>query len=136
MKQARPGLFEREIVGKIEGIPTAAGAGLAFRIILTVNGEILHSRSYNHLLEEGRLLLTDAGAESAMHYASDITRTIPVSGRFSTRQKEIYELVLKGQEWAINAIKPGVPYKDIHLGVAKVFAAGLKEIGLMKGRCE
>ena len=78
-------------------------------------------------------MVTDAGAESFMHYASDITRTVPVGGKFDQRQKEIYEIVLKANVDAIRAIKPGLTYKEIHLSAAQVIAEGLKAIGLMKG---
>jgi Xaa-Pro aminopeptidase len=75
----------------------------------------------------------DAGAESWLHYAADITRTVPVGGRFNQRQKDIYEIVLEGQEAAIRTIRPGVMYKEIHLKTARIIAAGLKDMGLMKG---
>jgi Xaa-Pro aminopeptidase len=103
---------------------------------LTINGQILHSHYHGNLLKKGRLLIIDAGAESPLHYASDITRTIPVSGRFTPEQKEIYELVLASQMKAIQLIKPGIPYRDVHLEVARVIASGLKDLGLMRGDVE
>jgi Xaa-Pro aminopeptidase len=78
----------------------------------------------------------DAGAESSLHYASDITRTIPVGGKFTLQQKEVYEIVLRAQESAIRSIKPGIKYRDIHLQTAKVIASDLKELGLMSGNME
>jgi len=133
MKMTRPGLYERDIAGMIDGIALAGGGAPAFPTILTINGQILHNHYHGNRMERGRLLVIDAGAESELHYASDITRTIPVSGKFTGRQKEIYEIVLKTQEEAIKAIKPGVPYRKVHLSAALTVAAGLKDLGLMKG---
>jgi Xaa-Pro aminopeptidase len=89
--------------------------------------------SHANELRKGRMLVMDAGAESWLHYASDITRTVPVGGKFNQRQKDIYEIVLEGQETAIRSIKPGVMYKEIHLKTARTMASGLKDLGLMKG---
>ena len=133
MKKTRPGLFERDISGMIEGIAWTGGGAPAFPIILTVNGQILHNHYHGNRMERGRLLVIDAGAESELHYASDITRTIPVSGKFTSKQKDIYQIVLKTQEDAIKAMKPGVPFRKIHLGAALTVASGLKDLGLMKG---
>jgi len=133
MKMAKSGVYEREIVGKIEGIALSHGFSLAFPIILTINGQIFHNQYRGNRLKKGRLLVNDSGAESALHYASDITRTIPVSGSFSQKQKEIYEVVLGAQETAIQSISPGIKYKDIHFKAARYIASGLKELGLMKG---
>ncbi|MFQ6037767.1 MAG: aminopeptidase P family protein [Candidatus Aminicenantales bacterium] len=136
MRMARPGIYEREIVGRMEGIALAHGCLMAFPTILTINGQILHNHYHGNRLEEGRLLVMDAGAESPMSYAADITRTVPVSGRFTPSQRDVYGIVLRAQEEAIKAIKPGVMYKDIHMMAASVIASGLKDIGLMKGDVE
>jgi Xaa-Pro aminopeptidase len=133
MKMVRPGLYESDIVGAIEGIALARSGATAFPIILTINGQIFHNQYRGNRLLRGRLLVIDAGAASAMGYASDITRTIPVSGRFTTKQKDIYEIVLRGQLEAIASMKPGVKYLDIHLATARTMASGLKDLGLMKG---
>ena len=133
MKMARPGIYEREIVGKIEGIAGSCGAHIAFPTILSIHGETLHNHAHGNRLKKNNLLVIDSGAESPEHYASDITRTLPVGGEFTPRQRDIYELVLKSQLAAIDAIKPDTGYKDVHLKVARIMAAGLKEIGLMKG---
>jgi Xaa-Pro aminopeptidase len=133
MKMAKSGVYERQIVGKIEGIASSHGFNLAFPIILTINGQIFHNQYRGNRLKKGRLLVNDSGAESALHYASDITRTVPVCGSFSQKQKEIYEIVLGAQETAIQSISPGIKYKDIHLKAARYIASGLKELGLMKG---
>jgi Xaa-Pro aminopeptidase len=133
MRLAKPGVVERDIAGTIEGIALSLGAGLSFPAIVSKNGQTLHNHYHGNVLKAGDLLVCDAGAESLLHYASDITRTIPVGGKFSVKQADIYEIVLTAQKNAINMIKPGVLHRDIHLTAAKIIAAGLSQIGLMKG---
>jgi len=133
MKMAKPGIYERDIAGRIEGIALSLGSSISFPIILTINGQILHNHYHGNMLEEGRLLVNDSGAESLLHYAADITRTIPVSGKFSQKQREIYEIVLSSQEAAIQSIRPDIKNRDIHLKTAKVIAEGLKGLEIMKG---
>jgi len=136
MKMAKPGKTEWELVGAMEGIALSYGCHMAFPTILTINGQILHNHDHSNRLIKGKLLVIDAGVESTEHYASDITRTIPVGWKFSQKQKEIYEIVLKAQEQAIQAIKPGVPYKEVHLQACRIIASGLKDLGLMKGNVD
>ena len=133
MRMTKPGIYEREIAGKMEGIVLSHGYTIAFPTILTINGQILHNHYHGNILKEGQLLVIDSGAESSLHYASDITRTIPAGGKFSPKQKDIYEIVLNAQESSIDAIKPGKKFRDIHLQVARIIADGMKELGLMKG---
>lgn len=133
MKMAKSGVYEREIVGRMEGIALSAGSHTAFPTILSIDGQTLHNHYHGNMLEKGRLVVCDSGAESPMHYASDITRTIPVDGEFTERQKEIYEIVLKTNQTSIESIKPGVNYREIHIQAAKTIASGLKDIGLIKG---
>lgn len=133
MKMARPGVIEREIAGTIEGIAAARGNGISFPIILTINGQTLHNHYHGNELKAGRLMVTDAGAESLLHYASDITRTVPVSGKFDQRQKDIYEIVLEANTETINAARPGITNKNLHLMASRIIANGLKEVGLMRG---
>jgi len=136
MKMAFEGTYEREISGVIEGIALAGGGMTSFPIILTINGQILHNHYHGNMLKEGRLMITDAGAESELCYGSDITRTTPVGGTFSQRQKEIYEIVLKANVETIKATKPGLYYKNLHLKAADIIANGLKDLGFMKGNME
>jgi Xaa-Pro aminopeptidase len=136
MKMAKAGVYEREIVGEIEGIAFSHGCQLSFPTILTIDGQILHNHYHGNVLKEGRLLVNDSGAESEMHYASDITRTFPVGGKFTERQEEIYEIVLHSQETAIRSIRPGIKYREIHLKISKIIASGLKNLGLLKGDIE
>ncbi len=133
MKMAQPGTWEQKIAGTIEGVSLAGGGMTSFPIILSQNGETLHNHDHSQLLKDGRLMLCDAGAESLMHYASDFTRTTPVGGKFSQKQREIYEIVLAANNKATELTKPGVTYLSVHLAAAEVIASGLKELGLMKG---
>ncbi len=133
MQMAKPGVVERDIAGAIEGIALALGNGVSFPSIVSKNGQTLHNHFYGNTLSQGDLLVCDAGAESLLHYASDITRTTPVGGKFSSKQKDIYEIVLTAQKNAINMIRPGVKHKDVHLTAAKIIAAGLSQLGLIKG---
>ncbi len=136
MKTIKPGLYERDIAGKMEGIVLAAGCHIAFPTILTINGQILHNHYHGNKLEDGRLLVVDSGAESPMNYASDITRTFPVNGKFTPKQKDIYEIVYNAQMSSIKAMKPGVSNKNIHFMAARIIADGLKGMGLMKGNMD
>ena len=133
MKMAYPGIKEQVISGTIEGISLAFGGPVSFPVILSVNGQVLHNHGHNNYLKEGQLLVVDAGAESSLHYASDITRTCPVGGKFNQRQKEIYEIVLAANMKGITTTKPGIPYRDSHFAACKTITQGLKDIGLMKG---
>ena len=133
MKMCKHGVKEQEIFGAVEGIAYAKGAGPSFPVILSINGQTLHNHAHINILREGRMMVTDCGAESGLHYASDITRTTPVGGRFNDRQREIYEVVLKANTDSINAARPGMSNLDLHLMACKVVATGMKDLGLMKG---
>ncbi len=133
MKNAKPGKYEREIAALMEQIALSAGGRLAFATIFSIHGQTLHNPYYNNIMKEGDIAVNDSGAESALHYASDITRTIPIGGKFDSRQKDIYNIVLNVQTKAIEAIKPGVEFRDIHLLACRILAEGLKNLGLMKG---
>lgn len=133
MKMCRPGVKEQLIAGALDGIASQYGSMVSFPTILTQHGETLHNHGHDHLLEKGHLMLTDAGAELTSSYCSDHTRTVPVGGKFTDRQKDIYNLVLAGHDHALELAKPGVTYQSVHLAVCKVLARGLKDLGLMKG---
>jgi Xaa-Pro aminopeptidase len=136
MKLSKPGIYEREIVGAMEGLVLSRGSCLSFPTIFSVHGETLHNHYYGNQMKEGDIAVNDSGAESFLHYASDITRTIPVSGKFSQRQKEIYTIVLDAQEKAIEAVRPGVEFRNVHKLAYKTLGSGLKDLGLMKGDIE
>lgn len=133
MRMAQPGTWEREIAGAMEGIALSEGGPVSFPVILSMDGQTLHNHYHGNLLKEGRLVIADAGCESPLHYASDITRTVPVGGKFSQEQKEIYEIVLAANIKAIGMIKPGVTNREVHLAAALIIAEGLKGLGLMRG---
>jgi len=136
MKEIQPGIIERAISGKVDGIAMTKGNGISFPTIFSVHGEILHNHSHENIMLDGQLAVLDSGAETMLGYASDITRTIPINGKFTEKQKEIYNIVLEAQLQSIEMIKPGVKYIDIHLAAAKVIAEGLKVLGIMKGSTE
>ncbi|MDZ7400806.1 MAG: aminopeptidase P family protein [candidate division KSB1 bacterium] len=132
-KIIKPGMYEHEIYGQVEGLLLSKGSAISFPIIFTVHGEVLHGHSHTNLMKDGDLIVMDSGAESPLHYASDITRTYPVSGKFAPLQKDIYNIVLEAQLKAIDMMKPGVLFRDVHLEAARVIADGLKQLGFMTG---
>jgi Xaa-Pro aminopeptidase len=136
MKVSKAGMYEREIAGIMNGIAIARGGDLAFPVIFSVHGETLHNHGHANKLKRGDIVVNDSGAESSLHYAGDITRTFPVSGRFTSRQREIYQLVYLAQKKSIEMVAPGVPYKEVHLTACRTLATGLKDLGLMKGDTE
>lgn len=136
MQNAGPGTLEREIAGGLMGIAAAHGGGLCFRPTCSIHGEVLHNHCYSNTLQENDLLLVDAGASSPLGYASDITRVTPVGGSFTPPQRSLYEAVLAAQTEAIEAIAPGVPFKEIHLHAARTLTEHLIDLGLMHGNAE
>ncbi len=133
MKMAQKGVYEREIAGRIEGISLSHGGTISFPIILSKRGETLHNNLHDNLLESGDLILTDCGFESPLNYTTDHTRVSPVGGKFTPKQKEIYQIVLDANNKAFAATKPGVMYFDVHMISARTITEGLMKLGLMKG---
>jgi Xaa-Pro aminopeptidase len=133
MRLSRPGVVEQEIVGAMEGLALTHGRRLAYPSIFTSRGEILHNHDHSVRLKGGELIVNDTGANSPIGYASDITRTIPVGGRFAGLQADLYDLVLDAQTQAIAAVAPGVPYRDIHELACRVMVEGMKALGFMRG---
>ncbi len=129
----RPGAREMEICGLMAGIAHSEGWGLSFATILTQHGETLHNHAHNGIVEPGKLMVIDAGVESLTHYASDHTRTYPTSGKFTTKQREIYQIVYDCNEYAFSLTKPGISYRDVHIATVKKMLEGLKALGLVKG---
>ena len=136
MQMAVHGIYEREIAGAVEGIALQQGGRVSFPIILSKRGEILHNEHHDNLIQKGDLLLCDMGYESPLHYATDHTRTFPVGGKFSPRQKDIYQIVLAANNAVHKSAKPGILYRDMHMLAARTIAYGLQELGLMKGNAE
>ena len=132
-KGCKPGVLEQEIVGRMEAVTYSKGWGPSFTTILSQNGETLHNHSHHQIITPGRLLVVDAGAESNTHYASDFTRTYPCSGKFTTRQREIYDIVESANEHAYSLTKPGTTYWDVHYATARHLLEGLKELDLVRG---
>ncbi|MES2110757.1 MAG: aminopeptidase P family protein [Bacteroidota bacterium] len=133
IKYTRPGIKEYELVAKAHEVAIANDAHLGYPAIITTHGQTLHTHYYGNTLEEGRMVLSDIGAENAMHYGGDLTRTFPVGKSFTTRQAELYEVVLNSMNHAISMLKPGVRYKDIHLAAGEKLMEGLNSVGITKG---
>ena len=133
MEMAREGIYEWEIAGELEAVATRAGRMLSFPPIVTTHGEILHNHQRKNQLKNGDLLLVDCGVESHLHYASDHTRTTPAGGKFSLRQREIYQIVLTAMDRARELIRPGIAYIDVHLAACRTIIEGLHSLGLMRG---
>jgi Xaa-Pro aminopeptidase len=133
LAQARPGMTERDVMAIAARAALAEGAGTSFTMIATTRGAVLHNHSYGRRLEEGDLFLLDAGAESQKGYAGDLTTTFPVSRRFDSRQRELYELVLRMGAAAVPRLEPGRSFRDAHFAAARELAVGLGELGLMRG---
>lgn len=134
MAATRNAQIEAEVRAAIEAVFIANQMTCAYGSIVTVHGEVLHNDRYHHTLRSGELLLVDAGAETATGWAADITRTWPVSGQFSPTQRAIYDVVLAAHDACIAAIHPGVEYREIHLLGARTIAAGLIDLGILKGQ--
>lgn len=129
----KPGIIEQEIVGKMEGVTLSKGWGVSFPTILTQHGETLHNHLHDKIIEPGKLMVIDAGAESNMHYASDFTRTYPTSGKFTAKQREVYQIVYECNELAFSLTKPGITYREVHLAVARKMLEGLQALNLVHG---
>ncbi|MGK7895905.1 MAG: aminopeptidase P family protein [Xenococcus sp. (in: cyanobacteria)] len=127
---------EADIRAAMEQVIIAHDMSCAYNSIVTVQGEVLHNEQYHNKLTPGDLLLADVGAENSLGWASDITRTWPVSGKFSPTQRAIYDVVLAAHDNCIAQMKPGVEYRDIHLLAAKIIAAGLVDLGILQGNPE
>jgi Xaa-Pro aminopeptidase len=134
-KLIRPGVTERFVGGQVDGIARSYAQGVSFATIFSQHGEIMHGNPSDALLETGRLALCDAGCELD-NYCSDNTRTMPVSGRFTQRQLEIYSIVEACHDYVLEVAKPGVKYADVHFAVCRLMTDRLKELGLMKGDTE
>jgi len=135
-KMVRPGLSEAQIAAAVHKVAFESGCQLSFPIIATTHGETLHNHYYGNVLEHGDMFLLDAGAETPMGYAGDLSSTMPVDQKFTEKQKEIYQVALNAHEAAVSALEPGVKFKDVHLLACKTIAEGMKALGFMKGDTE
>ena len=136
MRMARPGMRESDIAAEVERVANAAGGGISFPVIATIRGETLHNHFHGNTLAEGDLFLLDAGAQTKMGYAGDLSSTFPVSPTFSARQRTIYEIQLASHRAAVDLLAPGVSNREVHFAACRVIADGMKELGLMKGNTE
>ncbi len=133
MRMARPGLSEAQVAARVTEIALAAGGDLGFPVIATINGQTLHNHVHGNTLRAGRLFLLDCGAESASGYCGDLSGTFPVGKTFTPRQRDIYEVTLAAHKAAVAALSPGRDFREVHLAACRRIAAGLKDLGLMKG---
>jgi len=136
MRMARPGMKEAEVAAEVERIAIAAGGHISFPVIGTINGQTLHNHYHGNTLKKGGMFLLDAGAETAMGYAGDMSSTFPVNKTFTTEQKEIYQIALNAHNKAIELLKPGVPFKDIYFESAREIMRGMKDMGFVTGDIE
>lgn len=136
MKMVRPGMNEAVVAGRVQEIAIAAGGNLSFPTIATIHGETLHNHYHGNIMKSGDMFLLDAGAETAMGYAGDLSSTFPVAPTFTKRQKEIFAVAFAAHEKAISSLKPGTKFKDIHLLACKTIASGLKDLKFMRGDVE
>ena len=133
MKAVHVGMKEYEVAGQIADVAIASGGRLAFPIIATINGQILHNHYHGNTVKEGDMFLVDAGAETEMGYAGDMSSTIPSGKKFSSRQKEIYDIQVASHLAAVEALRPGVYFRDVYDLSAKIICEGMKSLGIMKG---
>ena len=136
MKMAMPGRYEYELAGFMEGEAWKGNGPVSFPVIMTTHGETLHNHGHNNKLEVGRMLVMDAGCETPMNYCSDITRSVPVGGRFNERQRTIYEIVLSAQLEAARVTRPGITYKEVHQAASRKLAEGYRGIGILRGNID
>jgi len=136
MRYARPGMNEAQIAAKVYEIALAEGGDISFPIIATINGQTLHNHYHGNVIQEGQLFLLDAGFETLKGYAGDMSSTFPVGKTFTEKQKEIYRITLAAHNGAIEMLKPGVHFRDVHLQVARTIFDGLKALGFTKGNTD
>lgn len=128
-----PGIIEQEIVGKMDGVTLSKGWGVSFPTILTQHGETLHNHLHDKIIEPGKLMVIDAGAESNVHYASDFTRTYPTSGKFTAKQRKIYQIVCDCNEFAFSMTRPGISYREVHLKTMHLMLEELRALDIVRG---
>ena len=129
----RTGILEQEVVGKMEAVTLSKGWGVSFATILTQHGETLHNHLHDKIIEPGKLMVIDAGAESNVHYASDFTRTYPTSGKFTAKQREIYQIVCDCNEFAFSMTRPGISYREVHLKTMHLMLEELRALDIVRG---
>ena len=136
MRMAKPGMLEAEISAEVTRIALAQNGYLSFPVIGTINGQTLHNHYHGNTLQDGQLFLLDAGAETYMGYAGDLSSTFPVGKKFTDEQKEIYNICLAAHNGAIDMLKPGVEFKEVYYQSARIIMQGMKDMGFVKGNIE
>jgi len=136
IKFARAGMTEARVTAEVYKTALAAGGNISFPIIATINGQTLHNHYHGNTIKEGDLFLVDAGYETPAGYAGDLSSTFPVSKKFTTEQKEIYEITLAAHQAAIDALEFGKPFKNAHMAACNTIFDGLKSMGFTKGNTE
>ena len=133
MRACRPGRKESEVAAEIRRVAFEDGQEMSFPIICTINGQTLHNHSYDNVMREGQMLLVDAGAESPLHYAGDLSSTMPVGAHFTERQRTVFDILYKAHQAAVGMLSPGINFREVHLKAAETICEGLKGLGLVKG---
>ena len=136
MRMAKPGVTEAQIAVAVQEVAFAAGGQTSFPIIATVNGQTLHNHYHGNTLNDGDMFLLDAGAETATAYCADLSSTVPVNGKFSSRQSDIFNICLDSHNTSIEMMKPGIPFREVYFESARVIFRGLKDLGLTKGNVD
>jgi Xaa-Pro aminopeptidase len=131
-----PGIIEQTIVGKMEAVTLSKGWGVSFPTILTQHGETLHNHLHDKVVEPGKLMVIDAGAEIESGYASDYTRTYPTSGKFTPKQRDIYQIVFDCNEYAFSLTRPGITYREVHIETMRRMLDSLKALDLVRGNVD
>jgi Xaa-Pro aminopeptidase len=133
IKTVRPGMIEAEVASKVMEVAMARGGQLAFPVIATTKSEVLHNYSQNNVLQDGRLFLLDAGAETPMGYAGDLSSTFPIGRKFTEQQKSVYQIALNAYKAAAATLNPGTEFREVHFAACRAIFDGLKQLGLTKG---
>lgn len=133
MQMVRPGLRESDIAAAVNEVALAENYQLSFPIIATINGQTLHNHDHSHLIKKGDLFLLDAGAETEMGYAGDMSSTIPADPKYTDRQREIYQIQVAAHKAAVEMLRPGIPFESVYDRSAEVVVEGLKDLGFMRG---
>lgn len=136
MKFAQPGMTEAQVTAEIHKVALAAGGQIAFPIIATINGQTLHNHYHGNSIKEGDLFLVDAGFETPLGYAGDLSSTFPVSKTLTPEQKEIYKITLDAHQAAIDALQFQQPFKNAHIAACKAIFEGMKSLGFTKGNTD
>ncbi|MBQ2008934.1 MAG: aminopeptidase P N-terminal domain-containing protein [Alistipes sp.] len=133
MRNTRVGRTEHEVAGIVDGMALRYGTGVSFTTILSQHGEVLHNHDHSGTMTDGRLLLCDAGGEHLNGYVSDHTRTFPVNGKFTQKQKDIYNIVLAAHDAAAAALRPNMMYTEYSDAAFRTLIEGLKALDLVRG---